>query len=227
MKLSRSSFCILTGLAMALSSQAQPVTQFDWKFSVSGRTNAPTEVISNPSGADATATILGSLNTYYSGTVPGGLFGTRTGLWDIGNGSVMLGVSLGAVSAVEFTLKVVQFVDDFGLYPATVWFSSPTIPGFTTASAISSTRTVVEQKTGSMVGYWVQDTYQWSALGAPGPIRLDVTPGSGSGGAGLYDEIELTIKGDLTSAPEPGCLHLLALGMGALVLRFRSQRKSS
>lgn len=216
MKQSHTSLCILAGLALVLTSQAQPVTQFDWKFSVSGRTNPPTEVVSNPSGAEATATILGSLNTYYSGSVPGGLFGTRTGVWDIGNGAVELGVSLGAISAVEFTLRVVQFVDDFGLYPGTLWFTAPNIPGFTTASALSSVRTVVEQKSGSMAGYWVQDTYQWSALGAPGPIRLDIAPGSGSGGAGLYDEIELTIKGGLTDAPEPGCLQLLALGLGAL-----------
>lgn len=221
MKLSRCSISIGSCLLLAVSSQAQLVTDVDWKFSVSGRTNNPTEVISNPSGATATATVFGNSSTYFFGAGPEGLFGTRTGLWDIGwdsgSGKMELGISLGAISVVEFTLKVTQFVG--GPYSGLLSFNSPNVLGFTTASAQLTGQTVVEQRTGSMVGYWVQDTYTWSAMGAPGPIRLNIVPGNGtSSAAALFDEVELIIKGDLTSAPEPTSVQLLTVGLAAFAL---------
>lgn len=224
MKPTRIVLSVAACVMVAFTSQAQTnVSIFDWKFSTAANPSSPI-IVTNPFGATASATFLGSFNTYVGGAGPGGQFGTPTGLWDIVNGKLELGISLGAVSVVEFTLKLTQFVDSGAFYPGILSFTSPNVPGFTSANALPPTRTVIEQQTGNMIGFWVLDEYKWNPMGAPGPIKLDVAPGTSGTGEVLFDEVELTVKGDLTSAPEPGALQLVALGFAALAMRSFSRK---
>jgi hypothetical protein len=91
---------------------------------------------------------------------------------------------------VDYTLVLTQFVDEGTFFPGTVIFS------ITNAQFVG--RTTVEPQTGIMVGSWVADTYQWSALSLAGPILLGISPGAGSGQL-LFDEVKLSIVGDLTA----------------------------
>jgi hypothetical protein len=40
-------------------------------------------------------------------------------------------------------------------------------------------------------------------------ISFDIIPGSGSGGAMLFDEVQFSINGDLVPIPEPGISHIM------------------
>jgi hypothetical protein len=81
-----------------------------------------------------------------------------------------------------------------------------------------------------MGGFWAADTYTWSQVSIlnDAAVSLDIIPGSGSGGAMLFDEVQFSINGDLIPIPEPGISLIAATGLVVLglVSRFRRQRTS-
>jgi hypothetical protein len=232
MKVSKTIFGIAALLALAVSGQAALFTSLDWKLSLPGNPTALDSSSVNPSNATVTARFRGNNNTYYFGQGPGGgggYFGPPTGLWDVNNGDLLITLSdKTAHTPLDYTLIITHFVDN-QLYPGTAIFSGPGLsssnPNYTSVS-----RTVVVPQSGNMGGYWAADTYTWSqvSISNDAAVSLDIIPGSGSGGAMLFDEVQFSINGDLIPIPEPGIIQLAASSLLVLGLSswFRRNRKA-
>jgi len=231
MKLRQILVGIVPCLSLVLTSQAQTTNVLDWQFSTfsspSGATppGAPTAATTiNPSGGNPTANFPGvvSINNYnyVFGTGPEGLYGTRTGLWDMQNSQsqntqLQLKLNLLPASLLDYTLVITHFIDSGGFFPGTFSFSVP--------NAQFDSRTAVE---GGSIGVWVADTYHWSQLSFPGTIELDISPGAGNGHL-LLDEVQFIISGQLVAVPEPGISQMVATGLLAFGIGSWFRRKRS
>jgi hypothetical protein len=206
-------------LLLALTGQAQTTNILDWTFSTSANPSAPDTATSiNPSGGDPEATFTGNNNTYFVGTGPQGLYGSPTGLWDVeNNGQLALTLNLSAVGTVNYTLQVWQFADSSrSLYPGTLTL----LP----AGAQFVSESVYVPQTGTMIGSWYEDTYSWSDVALNPSVTLDITPGTGSV-ALLFDQVQLTIVGDLVPVPEPSCGLIALAGLAAFGMISWFRRK--
>jgi hypothetical protein len=223
MKPTRLIFNIVILLSLSLASRAATFS-FDWKLSLAENPTAlDVNSSTNSSGVSITATFRGNNNTYFSGTAPGGAngyFGPPTGLWDVSNGDLLISVNSQPCTPLDCTLVITHFVDG-------QWY-----PGIATSSPFSNytsvSRTVVVPQVGNMGGYWAADTYTWNQVTEAFlvPIRFDIIPGTGNGGAMLLDEVRFEISGGF--APEPGISQIAATGLVVFGLGcwFRRKRRS-
>jgi hypothetical protein len=203
---------VVACLSLAVAAQAATTTNIlDWTFSTSANPSAPDAATSiNPDGGNPEATFTGNNNTYYFGAGPQGVTGSPTGLWDMENGQLQLSLDLAAVGTVAYTLQIWQFADaGRSIYPGAVSFS-PSGGQFVS-------ETVYVPQSGNMIGSWYEDTYSWSGVALDPSVSLDITA-SPVTGAVLFDQVQLTVVGDLVPVPEPSCglmtlAGLLAFGM--------------
>jgi len=86
--------------------------------------------------------------------------------------------------------------------------------------------TVYVPRTGSMIGSWYEDTYSWSDVNLSPTVSLDISPGAGGSGALLFDEVRLTIVGQLGPVPEPSVGLITVAGLLALGVRSWLRRKA-
>jgi hypothetical protein len=216
MKLNQFIFGILPCMGLVLSAQAQMESTFDWQFSAAGNHVAPTLSI-NPSGAISEIAYLDGPRTYYYGAEPSGLFGTPSGLWSLeGAGDLIIGMDRTSLAPVDLTLVITQFIND--VLPGTVSFSLD--------GALFDGRTTIIQQTGTMSGYWVEDTYHWTDLSVVDALTLQINSTS-IYGALLLDRVKLDVVGDLVPVPEPATIQFAAMGALAFAARFLARRKSA
>jgi hypothetical protein len=216
MKLNQIIIGIVPCLSLALTVQAAPmVTTLDWQFSAAANPAPPTTEV-DPSGGTATATFSGALNSYYFNSIldpPAGAtyYGSPTGLWDVQNGQLELKVDRYATAPLDYTLVIRQFVDSVNPQGGTLF---PGLTTFSVSGAQLDSRTTVVPQTGSMLGWWVADTYKWTQTSVAGLVTLDITPGASGSGQLLLDEVQWTITGDLTATvPEPMPGQMAAAGL--------------
>ena len=111
------------------------------------------------------------------------------------NGQLQLSLDRAAVGTVAYTLQVWQFVDSGrSFYPGALSFSP--------SGAQVGPETVYVPQSGTMIGSWYETTYSWSDVTLDPSISLDITASPVSG-AVLFDEVRLTVVGDLVPVPEP------------------------
>lgn len=198
---------------------ADPITSMEWQF---GNNDNPATVTpppeQNPFGATGTATITPGVGTgYWSGTFLEGVdtgYGTKTGIWDIGNGGVQVGIDLVPATPstlLDYTLTLDQFVSPGNFpYSQQVGFSISDAP-VVTSSALESTAN----------GQWVEFIYQWSGLSVSGPVGLDITSDLNKGL--LLDRVAFNVTGSLVAIPEPTVTQLGVMGLA--ILGFLSWRR--
>lgn len=174
----------------------------------------------NPFDAIGTVSITPGLGGggYFSGvaypTFPGD-FGTATGVWDLLNGSVTVGLDQLAGTpggVLDYTLVLRQYANNppgFP-YPSSLQFS---IAG---AELVSQVPVETIQSAGAS---WVVSTYRWEQVAVDGFITLTLSTEPNRGA--LLDSLSFSVTGDLVPIPEPsvaqlGAMAALLLGVGGL-----------
>jgi len=206
---------------LAVACRADMLTTLDWQFSTIDNPASPDSSPStvNPSGGVATATVFGATDPgYYFNARPGGAYGARRGLWDIANGKFQLDLGSMTVAegqALDYTVKIVQFSGDPGIYPAS--------PIFSLGAAATHTRTTLETVS---AGDWVEDTYTWHVTPLSGPLSLSILPDTAGGATPtlLIDSIRWDISGNLMLIPEPSTITIAAGGLALLFVRNLRRR---
>jgi len=196
---------------------ADATTTMVWDFSTPDNPSVIQPASANPFNAYGTATIVPGLGGegYSSGVFlnNSALYGTATGLLDLLNGNVTLGLDQLAgtpTGTLDYTLVIRQFISNppgFP-YPPTLQFS---IAG---VNLVSQTR----QETAA-VGSWYLSTYSWDNVAVSGPVTLTLSTDPNRNL--LLDSLSFSVIGDLVPIPEPsvaqlGGLAVLMLGLGTL-----------
>jgi hypothetical protein len=218
MKLNKAILSVAACGLLALTGQAATTNIIDWQFSVAGNPASPTAGTTvNPDGGNPLATFSGANNTYFFGSGPSGLYGSPTGLWDVEDGSLQLTLDLGGVGTAQYILEVFQFADSGrSFYPGTLTLS-PEGAQFVSES-------VYVPQSGSMIGSWYEDTYSWSAVNLTSGITLNISGATPNTGI-LFDEVRLTVIGNLGPVPEPSSSLITAVGLLAFGFRSWLRRK--
>lgn len=224
MKLNQAIISLIAGASLALSGQAATTNILDWQFSTADNPASPTPGTTvNPDGGNPLATFTGDNNTYYPGT-GGVLAGSPTGLWEMLNGSTVNGhltltMDAGGIGTGDYILQVFQFVDSTrSFYPGSLTFSI--------GQPDSASESVYVPQTGSMIGSWYESTYAWSAVNLTTGITLDMSGAGGPNTGVFFDEVRLTVVGNLGPVPEPSSSVIAAVGLMVLGIRSWIRRRA-
>jgi hypothetical protein len=202
------------------ASAAEPLTAMKWDFGTSANPSVVKPADANPFNATGTTSITPGAGIGYSSGIflgdPG--FGTATGLWDILNGSVTLGLDMypaTPATTLDYSLVVNHFASPAPGFPysSELFFS---IPGAQLISQIT--------KESPTEGFWIESTYTWQQLTVSGTIELTVTGKPNSGF--LMDALAFYVAGSLTPIPEPSVAQLgvaAAFMFGLFGMRNRKQ----
>lgn len=220
MKLNKIIISLVACLSVVLAGQAATTNILDWTFStaptISGtnQLSTPNPGTSTTPGDNPLATFIGANATWYFSL--GSAFGPPTGLWDMEGGAYThLSLDLAAAGPVTYTLQIWQFADQFrSFYPGalnlpTSWFVN---------------ESVAVPQSGGMSGSWYEDTYSWSDNNANPVLSLDIKPGAQFGSL-IFDEVRLTIVGELGPVPEPSCGLIMVAGLLGIGIRSWLRRK--
>jgi hypothetical protein len=213
---------IIGGATAAVA--AENDTTMVWDFSTPDNPSVQQPAgADNPFNAEGTVTVDVGLGGggYFSGVAfpefPG-FYGTATGVWDLLNGSVTVGLDQLAGTAgglLDYTLVLRQYVNNPPGFPysPTLQFS---IPGGNLVSQVA------QETIASAGASWVVSTYSWQQVAVDGFITLTVSTEENRGL--LLDSLSFSVMGDLVPIPEPGVMQLGVLG--ALILGLGRVRRS-
>lgn len=209
-------FCLLLTVIGPAQAGIWFETEMTWDFHSQQNPATPSLTPLNPLGVNGTASILGEFNDYFFGNGPEGLYGSPSGLWAVFRGEIRLELPHIA-DVAECTVVIRQFMDPVGFcYPGQVSFSKP--------GAVAVGRTVVEPQTGNMVGWWVEDTYQWTDFSPAwnNHLSLSLAPAEAGNSNLLIDSVRLNV---LSEIPEPTSLQMILVGVLVVGLRAWSRRE--
>jgi hypothetical protein len=203
---------------------ADPVTTVYWGFDNSANPAIGQAAATNPYTFTGTAAIdVGLATGYYPGKVVipdvDLNFGNATGVWDIGPGSVVMGLPELVDATPETTLSYSVIVRQFASTAPSVGFPYSPIVTFSTPGAQQTSQVEVEQ---TVNGVWIETTYNWQQLTANGPITLTMFSDGNKGL--LLDSLTFSVMGDLVPIPEPSVAQLGALA--ALMLGLSTVRRN-
>jgi len=123
------------------------------------------------------------------------------GIWEIdGSFNLHFGIeSVSPGSAVSYTLKVVQYIDNLGLFPGTMSF---TLAGTAALPTLGPTTIIEDLSAQNFGGRWVQQEFDWVGVTTPsGELSLTIAPPA-SPGVLSFDKISMEITGQAL-VPEP------------------------